>query len=89
MYEVSHIQEVLDALAKLTEDPQILPPASEQVIQDVKSSETGWSFRTPPSSPTSVGSRKSSTCSISSLNSSSSDSVNSPSSHQRSRSLSQ
>lgn len=46
-------------------------------------------FQTPPSSPTSVGSRKSSTCSISSLNSSSSDSTHSPSSHQRSRSLSQ
>ncbi|XP_054706581.1 protein MTSS 2-like [Uloborus diversus] len=89
MYEVSHIQEVLDALSKLVEDPNSLPPASEQVIQDVKSSDTSWSFRTPPGSPTSVGSRKSSTCSISSLNSSSSDSTHSPSSHQRSRSLSQ
>ncbi|GFW91388.1 WH2 domain-containing protein [Trichonephila clavipes] len=89
MYEVTHIQEVLDALAKLIEDPLGLPSASEQVILDVKSSEAGWSFRTPPGSPTSVGSRKSSTCSISSLNSSSSDSTHSPSSHQRSRSLSQ
>ncbi|CAL1261101.1 unnamed protein product [Larinioides sclopetarius] len=89
MYEVTHIQEVVDALGKLIEDPQGLPSASEQVILDVKSSEAGWSFRTPPGSPTSVGSRKSSTCSISSLNSSSSDSTHSPSSHQRSRSLSQ
>ncbi|XP_015917030.2 protein MTSS 2 [Parasteatoda tepidariorum] len=89
MYEVTHIQEVLDALGKLIEDPLNLPPASEQVILDIKSSEAGFSFRTPPSSPTSVGSRKSSTCSISSLNSSSSDSTHSPSSHQRSRSLSQ
>ncbi|GFY76279.1 protein MTSS 1 [Trichonephila inaurata madagascariensis] len=89
MYEVTHIQEVLDALAKLIEDPLGLPSASEQVILDVKSCEAGWSFRTPPGSPTSVGSRKSSTCSISSLNSSSSDSTHSPSSHQRSRSLSQ
>lgn len=45
MYEVTHIQEVLDALSKLIEDPQGLPPASEQVIRDVKSSEAGWSFR--------------------------------------------
>ncbi|GIY96561.1 protein MTSS 2 [Caerostris extrusa] len=51
MYEVTHIQEVLDSLAKLIEDPLGLPTASEQVILDVKSSETGWSFRTPPGSP--------------------------------------
>lgn len=45
MHEVSHIQEVLDALEKLVEDPNSLPPASEQVIQDLKASDTSWSFR--------------------------------------------
>lgn len=72
--ELSRIQEVVQQLEKHTADPQILPPASEQVIADLKSSDSGWSFQTPPSSPSSLGSRKSSMCSISSLNSSSSGS---------------
>ncbi|KAF5301345.1 hypothetical protein FQA39_LY10743 [Lamprigera yunnana] len=72
--ELSHLQEVVAQLDKNTTDPQTLPPASEQVIADLKSSDSGWSFQTPPSSPSSLGSRKSSMCSISSLNSSSSGS---------------
>ncbi|KAK4885483.1 hypothetical protein RN001_001754 [Aquatica leii] len=72
--ELSHLQEVVGQLDKNTADPQSLPPASEQVIADLKSSDSGWSFQTPPSSPSSLGSRKSSMCSISSLNSSSSGS---------------
>lgn len=90
-HEVTHLQEIVDALTKLTEDPQSLPSASEQVISDIKGSDSGWSFHTPPSSPTSLGSRKSSMCSISSLNSSSSGSTksHSPSHHSRCRSLSQ
>ncbi|KAK5647470.1 hypothetical protein RI129_002362 [Pyrocoelia pectoralis] len=72
--ELSHLQEVVAQLEKNTSDPHSLPPASEQVIADLKSSDSGWSFQTPPSSPSSLGSRKSSMCSISSLNSSSSGS---------------
>lgn len=71
--ELTHIQEVAEQLEKISADPQVLPPSSEQVIQDLKGSDS-WSFQTPPSSPSSLGSRKSSMCSISSLNSSSSGS---------------
>ncbi|XP_021933252.1 mucin-3A [Zootermopsis nevadensis] len=75
--ELSHLQEVVDQVQKLTTDPFTLPPASEQVITDLKGSDSNWSFQTPPSSPSSLGSRKSSMCSISSLNSSSSGSTKS------------
>ncbi|KAL3288715.1 hypothetical protein HHI36_003150 [Cryptolaemus montrouzieri] len=90
--EMSHLQEAVQQLEKHTTDPHILPPASEQVIADLKSSDSGWSFQTPPSSPSSLGSRKSSMCSISSLNSSSSGSSkshHSPSHPHWTRSLSQ
>lgn len=90
--EMSHLQEAVQQLEKHTTEPQTLPPASEQVIADLKSSDSGWSFQTPPSSPSSLGSRKSSMCSISSLNSSSSGSSkshHSPSHPHWSRSLSQ
>ncbi|KAF2898274.1 hypothetical protein ILUMI_07897 [Ignelater luminosus] len=90
--ELSHLQEVVAQLEKNTADPQVLPPASEQVIADLKTSDSGWSFQTPPSSPSSLGSRKSSMCSISSLNSSSSGSSkshHSPSHPHWQRSLSQ
>lgn len=90
--EMGHLQEVVDVLDKHTADPLVLPPASEQVIADLKGSESSWTFQTPPSSPSSLGSRKSSMCSISSLNSSSSGSTkshHSPSHHYWHRSLSQ
>ena len=90
--EMSHLQEVVDVLEKNTAEPLILPPASEQVIADLKGSDSSWTFQTPPSSPSSLGSRKSSMCSISSLNSSSSGSTkshHSPSHHYWHRSLSQ
>ncbi|XP_063908302.1 protein MTSS 2 isoform X2 [Zophobas morio] len=90
--EMSHLQEAVQQLEKHTADPQSLPPASQQVIADLKSSDSGWSFQTPPSSPSSLGSRKSSMCSISSLNSSSSGSSkshHSPSHPHWQRSLSQ
>ncbi|XP_064212009.1 mucin-2 isoform X5 [Tribolium castaneum] len=90
--EMSHLQEAVQQLEKHTADPSTLPPASEQVIADLKSSDSGWSFQTPPSSPSSLGSRKSSMCSISSLNSSSSGSSknhHSPSHPHWQRSLSQ
>ncbi|KAH1007882.1 hypothetical protein HUJ04_005062 [Dendroctonus ponderosae] len=90
--EMGHLQEAVQQLEKHTSDPNTLPPASEQVIADLKSSDSGWSFQTPPSSPSSLGSRKSSMCSISSLNSSSSGSSkshHSPSHPHWQRSLSQ
>ncbi|XP_050514800.1 protein MTSS 1 isoform X1 [Diabrotica virgifera virgifera] len=89
--EMGHLQEAVQQLEKHTCDPKTLPPASEQVIADLKSSDSGWSFQTPPSSPSSLGSRKSSMCSISSINSSSSGSSKShhSPSHPWQRSLSQ
>ncbi|XP_042213232.1 serine-rich adhesin for platelets-like [Homarus americanus] len=87
--ELGHLQEVMNQLEKHVADPHTLPPASEQVLLDIKGGETQWSWQTPPSSPSSLGSRKSSMCSISSLNSSSSSSTHSPSHHNRTRSVSQ
>ena len=46
-----------------------------QVLSDIKTTEGGVTFQTPPSSPSSLGSRKSSMCSISSAGSSSGGSV--------------
>ena len=92
LQEVTHLQEILDALCKMTADPYSLPSSSELVISDLRlsSSDTAaFSLQTPPSSPSSFGSRKSSMCSISSFNSSSSGSTHSPSHHCRYRSLSQ
>ncbi|XP_041794398.1 MTSS I-BAR domain containing 2a isoform X3 [Chelmon rostratus] len=62
--EITHLQAIVDDLTVLTEDPHKLPPASEQVIQDLKGSDYIWPFQTPPSSPISTGSRKSSMCSL-------------------------
>ncbi|GBO26847.1 Metastasis suppressor protein 1, partial [Araneus ventricosus] len=87
LHEINHIQEIIDTLSKITGDPHLLPSASEQVITDVKKSENTWSFHeTPPGSPRSLGSRKSSVCSISSINSSSSGSLKSHSSRHLSHS---
>jgi len=36
MSEMSHIQEIIDALCLLAGDPHTLPPSSEQVINDLK-----------------------------------------------------
>uniref|UniRef100_A0A7N8WWU3 MTSS I-BAR domain containing 2a n=1 Tax=Mastacembelus armatus TaxID=205130 RepID=A0A7N8WWU3_9TELE len=60
--EITHLQPIVDDLTALTEDPHKLPPASEQVIRDLKGSDYSWSYQTPPSSPSSTGSRKSSMC---------------------------
>ncbi|XP_061109551.1 protein MTSS 1-like isoform X6 [Conger conger] len=89
--EVTHLQTIADDLKALTMDPHKLPPASEQVILDLKSSECTWSYQTPPSSPSTTMSRKSSMCSsLNSVNSSDSRSsgshTHSPSSHYRYRS---
>ncbi|XP_018613507.1 protein MTSS 2-like isoform X2 [Scleropages formosus] len=62
--EITHLQAIIDDLTVLTSDPHRLPPASEQVIKDLTGSDYSWSYQTPPSSPSSSGSRKSSMCSL-------------------------
>ncbi|XP_027017805.1 MTSS I-BAR domain containing 2a isoform X4 [Tachysurus fulvidraco] len=62
--EVTHLQAIMDDLSVLITDPHKLPEASEQVILDLKGSDYSWSYQTPPSSPSSTGSRKSSMCSL-------------------------
>uniref|UniRef100_A0A8C7X3X1 MTSS I-BAR domain containing 2 n=1 Tax=Oryzias sinensis TaxID=183150 RepID=A0A8C7X3X1_9TELE len=51
--EITHLQAIIDDLTVLTTDPHKLPPASEQVIKDLKGSDYSCSS----------GSRKSSMCS--------------------------
>ncbi|KAJ8272104.1 hypothetical protein COCON_G00109630 [Conger conger] len=91
--EITHLQAIIDDLTVLTTDPHKLPPASEQVIKDLKGSDYSWSYQTPPSSPSSSGSRKSSMCSSvnsahsSASRSSSGSQTHSPSSSYRYRSL--
>ncbi|XP_052231053.1 uncharacterized protein LOC127844679 isoform X4 [Dreissena polymorpha] len=87
--EVTHLQEIMDSLCMQADNPATLPPSSEQVIMDLKGVDaTAYTFqknipkilvgsKTPPSSPSSLGSRKSSMCSINSLASSSSGSAQS------------
>ncbi|XP_078213844.1 protein MTSS 2 isoform X15 [Callithrix jacchus] len=62
--EITHLQGIIDDLVVLTSEPHKLPPASEQVIKDLKGSDYSWSYQTPPSSPSSSSSRKSSMCSL-------------------------
>ncbi|XP_039437251.1 uncharacterized protein DDB_G0283357 isoform X12 [Culex pipiens pallens] len=90
MSELSHLQEAMQIIAVVTKDPAILPQASEELILESKTNMNLY-----PDSPggsnsqggcsNSLGSRKSSVCSISSINSSSSGSPG----HQFQRSLSQ
>ncbi|XP_029780086.1 protein MTSS 2 [Suricata suricatta] len=68
--EITHLQGIIDDLVVLTAEPHKLPPASEQVIKDLKGSDYSWSYQTPPSSPSGSGSRKSSMCSAPSSGSS-------------------
>ncbi|XP_046875369.1 protein MTSS 1-like isoform X2 [Hypomesus transpacificus] len=89
--EITHLQTLNDDLKSLTMDPHKLPPASEQVIVDLKGSDCVWAYQTPPSSPSTTVSRKSSMCSsLNSVNSSDSRSsgshCHSPTSHFRYRS---
>ncbi|KAK0145773.1 MTSS1-like protein [Merluccius polli] len=79
--EVTHLQAIVDDLTVLTEDPHKLPPASEQVIRDLKGSDFSWSYQTPPSSPSSAGSRKSSMCSLLQMPSAGAHRLSSVSSH--------
>ncbi|XP_043544493.1 protein MTSS 1-like isoform X8 [Chiloscyllium plagiosum] len=92
--EVTHLQTITDDLTNLTMDPHKLPTASEQVIIDLKGSDSNWTYQTPPSSPSTTMSRKSSVCSsLNSVNSSDSRSSgshsHSPTSHYRYRSSNQ
>ncbi|XP_072908851.1 protein MTSS 1-like isoform X5 [Hemitrygon akajei] len=92
--EVTHLQTIADDLANLTMDPHKLPTASEQVIIDLKCSDYNWTYQTPPSSPSTTMSRKSSVCSsLNSVNSSDSRSSgshsHSPTAHYRYRSSNQ
>nr|XP_057909465.1 protein MTSS 1-like isoform X5 [Doryrhamphus excisus] len=84
--EVTHLQAISEDLKSLTSDPHKLPPASEQVILDLKGADYTWSYQTPPSSPSTTTSRKSSMCSLNSANSS--DSRGSSGSHSHSPSSS-
>nr|XP_033941145.1 MTSS I-BAR domain containing 2a isoform X3 [Pseudochaenichthys georgianus] len=79
--EITHLQPIVDDLTLLTEDPHKLPPASEQVIRDLKGSDYSWSYQTPPSSPSNTGSRKSSMCSILQMPSAGAHRLSSVSSH--------
>ncbi|KAM8892080.1 MTSS I-BAR domain containing 2a isoform 1-T1 [Spinachia spinachia] len=79
--EITHLQPIVDDLTMLTEDPHKLPPASEQVVRDLKGSDYSWSYQTPPSSPSSNGSRKSSMCSILQMPSAGAHRLSSVSSH--------
>uniref|UniRef100_A0AAR2K3R8 IMD domain-containing protein n=1 Tax=Pygocentrus nattereri TaxID=42514 RepID=A0AAR2K3R8_PYGNA len=58
--EVTHLQSILEDLCSLTADPNTLPPASEQVILDLKGSDYSYVYQTPPASPSNTLSRKSS-----------------------------
>ncbi|XP_043981140.1 MTSS I-BAR domain containing 2a isoform X8 [Gambusia affinis] len=79
--EITHLQAIVDDLTMLTEDPHKLPPASEQVIRDLKGSDYSWSYQTPPSSPSSTSSRKSSMCSLLQMPSAGAHRLSSVSSH--------
>ncbi|XP_027854908.1 MTSS I-BAR domain containing 2a isoform X5 [Xiphophorus couchianus] len=79
--EITHLQAIVDDLTMLTEDPHKLPPASEQVIRDLKGSDYSWSYQTPPSSPSSISSRKSSMCSLLQMPSAGAHRLSSVSSH--------
>ncbi|XP_042366259.1 LOW QUALITY PROTEIN: protein MTSS 1 [Plectropomus leopardus] len=57
--EVTHLQTILEDLTNLTAEPHKLPPASEQVILDLKGSDFNYTYQTPPASPSTL-SRKSS-----------------------------
>lgn len=90
--EITHLQDITHSLCLMAGEPNTLPSSSEQILMDIKGSDSTSFFNnlsgpSPPSSPSSIGSRKSSMCSISSINSSSSGSVqsHSPSHHTRNR----
>uniref|UniRef100_A0A8B9GEQ7 IMD domain-containing protein n=1 Tax=Amazona collaria TaxID=241587 RepID=A0A8B9GEQ7_9PSIT len=48
--EITHLQGIIEDLVVLIMEPHKLPPASEQVIKDLKGSDHSWSYLTTPSS---------------------------------------
>ncbi|KAH8372734.1 hypothetical protein KR009_004170, partial [Drosophila setifemur] len=94
MSELGHLQEAMQSIALVTKEPNVLPQASEEIIHDAKAiinlypeSPGGGSSSQGGGCTNSLGSRKSSVCSISSMNSSGSS--NSPGHHHYPRCLSQ
>lgn len=75
MYELGHLQEAMETVLNVTKHPNILPQASEELILETKTS-ASFLYPESPGYSNSLGSRKSSVCSISSMNSSGSN--NSP-----------
>ncbi|UYV76147.1 hypothetical protein LAZ67_13002856 [Cordylochernes scorpioides] len=47
LQELAHLQEILESLGEQTQEPFALPPASEQVLLDIKSAgpDTFWNFQ--------------------------------------------
>lgn len=43
--EVTHLQEIMQSLCHHSADPHLLPPASEQVINDVKSADSSGYYK--------------------------------------------
>lgn len=79
MHELGHLQEAMDSIVNATKYPNVLPKASEELILETKTPAAFLYPESPGGSysySTSLGSRKSSVCSISSINSS--ESSNSP-----------
>jgi metastasis suppressor protein 1 len=74
MYEIGHLQEAMQTVDNVTKDPSNLPQSSEELISEAKPS-YNFNIDSPTHSTSqlglnSIGSRKSSICSISSINSS-------------------
>ncbi|XP_055081220.1 protein MTSS 2-like [Periophthalmus magnuspinnatus] len=76
--EMSHLQSLSEDLRTLSMDPHKLPPSSEQVLTDLKSSDCSWSFQSPPSSPSSTSRKSSMSSSVNSVSSGDSRSSGSP-----------
>ena len=51
--DFQQLEEINKKLSKCTDEPYLLPPATEQMINDMKAD--GFTFQTPPSSPSSLG----------------------------------
>ena len=51
--DFQQLEEINKKLSKCTDEPYQLPPATEQMINDMKAD--GFTFQTPPSSPSSLG----------------------------------
>ena len=75
--ELASIEDVMQKLGRVTTNPDLLPEAAEQVIDDAASYEVNGGsslcLATPPSTPSGsqMGSRQSSMCSIASISSAS------------------